>query len=60
VRANNQSCVLRVEAPAARVLFTGDIERPAERELLMRAPALLPGRTIVLTTEARPRRRRSS
>ena len=42
VRANNQSCVLRIEAPAGRVLLTGDIERAAERELLLRAPALLP------------------
>ncbi len=41
-RANNQSCVLRIEAPAGRVLLTGDIERAAERELLLRAPALLP------------------
>src|SRR5882762_4946226 len=41
VRANNQSCVLRIEAPAGRVLLTGDIERAAERELLLRAPALL-------------------
>jgi len=40
-RANNRSCVLRIEAPAGRVLLTGDIERAAERELLLRAPALL-------------------
>ncbi len=40
-RANNQSCVLRIEAAAGRVLLTGDIERAAERELLRRVPALL-------------------
>jgi len=41
VRANNQSCVLRIEGGGGAVL-TGDIERAAERELLLRAPALLP------------------
>jgi competence protein ComEC len=48
VRANNQSCVLRVEAPGGRVLLTGDIERAAERELLMRAPALLPADALIV------------
>jgi competence protein ComEC len=42
LRANNQSCVLRIEAAGGRVLLTGDIERAAERELLLRSPALLP------------------
>jgi competence protein ComEC len=41
-RANNRSCVLRIAAPGGRVLLTGDIERAAERELLQRAPGLLP------------------
>ena len=41
VRANNLSCVLRIEAPGGRVLLTGDIEREAERELLDRAPERL-------------------
>src|SRR5438874_7935364 len=36
-RANNLSCVLRIEAPGGRVLLTGDIERAAERELVLRA-----------------------
>src|SRR5438093_493784 len=40
-RANNQSCVLRIEAPAGRVLLTGDIARAAERELLLRSPLRL-------------------
>jgi len=48
VRANNQSCVLRIEAPSGRVLLTGDIERAAERELLLRAPALLPVDALVV------------
>src|SRR5207302_11467115 len=34
-RANNLSCVLRIESPGGRVLLTGDIERAAERELLL-------------------------
>ena len=41
IRANNRSCVLRIESPGGRVLLTGDIERAAERELLQRAPQLL-------------------
>jgi len=48
VRANNQSCVLRIEAPGGRVLLTGDIERAAERELLRRAPTLLPADVLVV------------
>ena len=40
-RTNNRSCVLRIAAPAGRVLLTGDIERAAERELVRRAPQLL-------------------
>jgi competence protein ComEC len=47
-RANNRSCVLRIEAPAGRVLLTGDIERVAERELLLRAPALLPADALLV------------
>ncbi len=47
-RANNQSCVLRIEAPGGRVLLTGDIERAAERELLLRAPALLPADALLV------------
>src|SRR5882762_5191654 len=47
-RANNRSCVLRIEAPAGRVLLTGDIERAAERELLLRAPALLPADALLV------------
>jgi len=48
VRANNQSCVLRIEGGGARVLLTGDIERAAERELLLRAPALLPADALIV------------
>jgi len=47
-RANNQSCVLRIEAPGGRVLLTGDIERAAERELLRLAPALLPAEALIV------------
>ena len=48
VRANNRSCVLRVEAPGGRVLLTGDIERAAERELLERAPGLLRAEALLV------------
>jgi competence protein ComEC len=47
-RANNRSCVLRIEARGGRVLLTGDIERAAERELLLRAPALLPADALIV------------
>src|SRR5213596_437630 len=47
-RANNRSCVLRIESPAGRVLLTGDIERAAERELLERVPALLPAEALLV------------
>src|SRR6266705_3403244 len=47
-RANNRSCVLRIEAPGGRVLLTGDIERAAEHELLRRAPGLLPAEVLVV------------
>src|SRR5438876_6445201 len=47
-RANNRSCVLRIESPAGRVLLTGDIERAAERELLLRVPALLPAEALLV------------
>ncbi len=33
-KANDWSCVLKIEAPGGRVLLTGDIERRAERALL--------------------------
>jgi len=47
-RANNLSCVLRIEGPGGRVLLTGDIERAAERELVLRAPALLPAEALLV------------
>ena len=47
-RANNRSCVLRIESPAGRVLLTGDIERAAERELLQRVPTLLPAEALLV------------
>ena len=47
-RANNRSCVLRIAAPGGRVLLTGDIERVAERELLRRAPGLLPAEALLV------------
>jgi competence protein ComEC len=48
VRANDRSCVLRVEAPGGRVLLTGDIERGAERELLERAPERLRAEALLV------------
>jgi competence protein ComEC len=47
-RANNRSCVLRIEAPGGRVLLTGDIERAAEHELLRRAPGLLRAEVLLV------------
>jgi len=47
-RANNRSCVLRIAASGGSVLLTGDIERGAERELLMRAPGLLPADALLV------------
>lgn len=47
-RVNDRSCVLRMEAYGGRVLLTGDIERRAERELLRRAPALLPAEALLV------------
>lgn len=35
-RGNDSSCVLRIAAPGASVLLTGDIERAGEREILAR------------------------
>jgi competence protein ComEC len=46
-RANDRSCVLRIEARGGRVLLTGDIERATERELLQRAPALLTAEALL-------------
>jgi competence protein ComEC len=40
--ANNDSLVLRVSAGGASVLFTGDAEEPAQRDLLVDAGHLLP------------------
>ncbi len=48
VRINNRSCVLRIEGGGGSVLLTGDIERAAERELLERAPALLPADALIV------------
>ena len=36
MKANDRSCVLRIETPTARVLLTGDIEARSERALLAR------------------------
>jgi competence protein ComEC len=47
-RANNRSCVLRIEAKGGRVLLTGDIERAAERVLLHNAPQLLVAEALVV------------
>src|SRR5262245_29283799 len=37
-RRNNNSCVLRIATAGGSMLLTGDIERPAELELLRRNP----------------------
>ncbi len=47
-RANNRSCVLRIEAPGGRALLAGDIERAAEHELLQRAPGLLRAEVLLV------------
>jgi competence protein ComEC len=47
-RANNRSCVLRIEAPGGRVLLTGDIERAAEHELLRNTPGLLRAEVLLV------------
>jgi competence protein ComEC len=47
-RANNRSCVLRIESKGGRVLLTGDIERAAERELLRYTPKLLTAEALVV------------
>jgi len=38
---NNRSCVLRIQSRGQRVLLTGDIEAPVERQLLKIAPEKL-------------------
>jgi competence protein ComEC len=48
IRANDRSCVLRVEAPGGRLLLTGDIERAAERELLERSPERLRAEALLV------------
>jgi competence protein ComEC len=40
-RSNDLSCVLKVSAGGRSMLLTGDIEKPAEAELLQRDPAAL-------------------
>jgi competence protein ComEC len=40
-KTNDLSCVLKVSAGSRSMLLTGDIERPAETELLKREPAKL-------------------
>jgi len=47
-RANNRSCVLRIEASGGRALLTGDIERAAEHELLRSAPGLLRAEVLLV------------
>ena len=41
MKANDRSCVLRIDAPAARVLLTGDVEARSERALLALDPHAL-------------------
>jgi len=46
-RGNDDSCVLHVSGKAFSMLLTGDIEAPAERELLLRAPQALKADLLV-------------
>lgn len=46
-RGNNSSCVLLLENRAGRILLPGDIEAPAERQLLESFEGLLPSRILV-------------
>jgi competence protein ComEC len=41
-KSNDLSCVLKVSAGARSMLLTGDIEKPAEADLLQRVPDALP------------------
>jgi competence protein ComEC len=41
MKANDRSCVLRIDSPAARVLLTGDVEARSERSMLARDPHTL-------------------
>lgn len=47
-KTNDQSCVLKVSAGAHAMLLTGDIEKPAEAELLQRAPLSLPADVLLV------------
>ena len=47
-KINDLSCVLKVSAGAHSMLLTGDIERPAEAELLKRIPQLLPADVLLV------------
>jgi competence protein ComEC len=47
-KINDLSCVLKVSAGAHSMLLTGDIERPAEAELLKRAPESLPADVLLV------------
>ncbi|MDX5362525.1 MAG: DNA internalization-related competence protein ComEC/Rec2 [Pseudazoarcus pumilus] len=46
-RRNERSCVLRVSAPAGRLLLPGDIGAPSEHALLARSPDWLRAEVIV-------------
>jgi len=47
-KINDLSCVLKVSAGARSMLLTGDIEKPAEAELLKRAPESLPADVLLV------------
>jgi len=47
-KANNLSCVLKVSAGGHAMLLTGDIEVPAEAELLARSPAALSAEVLLV------------
>ena len=47
MKANDRSCVLRVETASARVLLTGDVEARSERAMLARDPLALRADVLV-------------
>lgn len=47
-KRNNRSCVLRVSSPSGVVLFTGDIEKTVENQLLQNTRELLPADVLIV------------
>ena len=47
MKANDRSCVLRIQTPATRLLLTGDVEARSERAMLARDPQALRSEILV-------------